>query len=108
MASTWDARSARALAGVIMCVIIINNNNNDNNNNNKLFCMTIKTVLQLRWADLEGGRGAPPFFLGCFFKKSFEANNFLSGIVQSPQGCSCGVGLERCCALDKSFSAPSF
>ena len=30
-----------------------------------------------------------------------------SDIVQSPQGCSCGVGMEQCCALTKYFLALS-
>ena len=58
-------------------------------------------------ADLEGdrgGRGAPLFG---FFYRIFVTNRLSSsGIVQSAQGCSCVVGMERCCALAKNLSAP--
>ena len=47
----------------------------------------------------------PSIFLG-FLKNIFEADHRLSGILQSPEGCLCGVGLERCGALHKKFFAP--
>ena len=49
-----------------------------------------------------GAEGAPPFFSRIFFSKK------VFGIVQSPQGCLCVVGLQRCYALVKMFSATSF
>ena len=35
-----------------------------------------------------------------------KMSHLSSDIVQSPQGCSCGVGMEQCCALTKFFLAP--
>ena len=47
----------------------------------------------------EGARG--PLFC-------FEGNHLPRGIVQSPQGCTCVVGMKRGCTLTKNFFGPLF
>ena len=63
-------------------------------------CCETKTKVMGRFR----GEPWPLFFSFCFLN---EMNQLLSGVVQSPQGCSCVVDLERCCALAKFFSSPS-
>ena len=41
-----------------------------------------------------------------YFLNVFEGNHLSSGIVQSPQGCLCVVGMERVCILAKNVLRP--